>query len=97
MTITELVDFYPFNIAAGPDFLVFYAIFAVVVFVLARIVRNVLGRVLDKRAEQSVEETRLLVGRMPKTEDCLAIAYMREGERGVANTLISEAVAEGWL
>src|SRR6185436_5609301 len=78
-------------------FLWFFGVLSIGVFVALGFLRDAVGRVLDKRAEESVAPTRLLVGRMPKTEDCLAVAYMREGERGVANTLISEAVAEGWL
>jgi hypothetical protein len=95
--ITEAVDFFPFNLASGPAFLVFFGVLSLVVFVVVGFARDAVGRVLDKREEESVADTRLLVGRMPKIEDCLAVAYMREGERGVANTLISEGVAEGWL
>src|SRR6185436_11984109 len=78
-------------------FLWFFGVLSIGVFVALGFLRDAVGRVLDKRAEETVTPTRLLVGRMPRTEDCLAVAYMREGERGVANTLISEAVAEGWL
>ena len=94
--ISRTFDFFPFNMGSGPEFLVFYAGLAIGAFVLAAIARRVAGWLLDRGAS-SVGNARLRVGKVPHADDCLAIAYLREGERGVANTLISEAVAEGWL
>ena len=50
MSITPLVDFFPFNMESGPSFLVFYAAFAFVSLNLLRLSRNLLGRLLDDRA-----------------------------------------------
>ena len=75
--IARLVDFFPFNIAAGPQFLVFFAVLSVGVLIVVNLVRGGLGRVLDKRADE-----RFILGsrrRMPKTEDCLLVAQL-EGD-----------------
>lgn len=44
-----------------------------------------------------IERKRLTVGWIPKPDEYLAIAYLKGGEHSVANTLISAAMAAGWL
>ena len=63
-TIERAVDFFP-STSRPARFLVFYAIFGVAVFVVVAGSPQQLGRGPDKRAAQSVEETRLLCGRIP--------------------------------
>ena len=96
MTLTPLVDFFPFNMGSGPAFLAFYAAFAFVGLNALRVVRDLVGGFLDGRAFDTASGG-LAIGRVPRADDCLAVAYLREGARGVANTLISQAMAEGWL
>ncbi len=93
MIVTPLVDFFPFNMESGPQFLLFYAAFAFVGLNAVRIVRNLLGRWLDGRVGAGSPGGGLAIGRVPRADDCLAVAYLREGSRGIANTLISEAMA----
>jgi uncharacterized protein (TIGR04222 family) len=97
MIITPLVDFFPFNMESGPAFLVFYAALAFVGLNFVGVVRTFVGGWLDGRAATGGPNPALVVGRVPPADDCLAVAYLREGTNGIANTLVSEAVAEGWL
>jgi hypothetical protein len=40
---------------------------------------------------------RLTTGWVPRADEFWAIAYVKEGKRGVANALMSVALAGGWL
>src|SRR4051812_38264329 len=118
--IHEIFDFFPFDMASGPDFLAFYLCFAIVGVFGAALLRRTIAARIDRSFVVETEPAvlvpagpatpyrtrgmppppprrRLAVGWVPKPDEFWAIAYLKGGTRGVANTLISAAMAAGWI
>ena len=49
------------------------------------------------RAGAGPTRRRLTAGWVPRPDELWAVAYLKEGTRGVANALISAALAAGWI
>ncbi len=103
---------FPFNMPAGEYWLIIYIAMAVVVFWSGKLViRWAVSRAplmsqgvqppTDPRRFYRVGEVaphrRLTIGFLPRGDEHLAIAYLRAGKRGVAETLLSGAVSGGWV
>lgn len=105
--VAETFDFWPFDIPPGTEFLLVYAVIALVGVVLAKAVQVVLlGLLAPAGAEASRgggyraparQQPKLAVGTYPSVDDTLAIAYLGRGESGLAEAIFVQATAEGWL
>ena len=106
--MTELFDFFPFNMPAGPGFLFVYIGLAAVLLFVGTRVRNAVARNLDESVapkppiggdvyRSSAEPGPLMVGVLPQPQQLWAVAWLRDGKAGVAQALLANAVAEGWL
>ncbi len=102
------VDVFPINVASGPEFLLIYALMSVLGVGLAKAANlGVLSLLtphaptgpsaVDAYRQASVARRKLTIGAWPSVDDVLAVAFLRAGERGVAEAIVAQAVAEGWL
>ena len=78
--ISQMVDFFPFNIATGPAFLGFYAVLGVATFVIVAILRALAGRSFDQSAAASRPNAGLRVGRIPRVATGYADGIARAPE-----------------
>lgn len=92
----ELFDFYPFNIRSGFEFLFIYGALAVAGLLLLSVLRRSYGMRLDTQS-MPPGGAMLRVGQVPAQEQYYAIAYLRRGLIGVAETLIAMAHSCGAL
>lgn len=105
--IAETFDFWPFDIPPGTEFLLVYAVIALVGVILAKVVQVGLLSMLgptEAEAEREADyrkpgarRTRLVIGVYPSIDDVQLLAYLRARQKGVAESIIVQAMAEGWL
>lgn len=90
----DLLDFYPFNVHSGFEFLFLYGVFAVAGLIILPILRRHYGRHLDEQAIPA-GSAMLRIGQVPTQDQYYAIAYLQRGTTGVAETLTAMAHACG--
>lgn len=91
--MVDLLNFYPFNIRSGFEFLFLYTVFAIAGLIVLSVLRRGYGKHLD---EQSIPVASMLrIGQVPSQEQYYSIAYLQRGLTGVAETLIAMAHACG--
>jgi uncharacterized protein (TIGR04222 family) len=106
-------EFFPFNMASGPAFLLFYLLLAVAGLGMAVALGERQARAYERRLQPPANRrpdgtpyrspegtaTRFGLGRglVPEADHCLAVAYLRGGRRAVCETLVAQSLAEGWL
>lgn len=106
--VADTFDFWPFDIPPGTEFLLVYAVIALVGIVLAKAVQvGLLSLVApgdaagppppDPYRAGPRAAPRLAVGTYPSIEDNLHIAYLRGGERALEEAVLAQAGAEGWI
>jgi uncharacterized protein (TIGR04222 family) len=89
-------NFFPFNIRSGPDFLLLYAVLGIIGLIVLMLVRRTYGGYLDNLATVGPgHDKRLQIGRIPDPAQHYAIAYLKRGDLGVADTLVAVAHAAG--
>lgn len=107
-TFLESVSYWPLNISSGPEFLGVYVVLAVVVFAVSRFVQLIVLSGLDGRLPEAQDGpmgyrrafqpgATMRVGTLPSAADVYRIAYLRGGHDAVADALIAQACAQGWL
>lgn len=93
-----MVDIWPFNMGASEGWAVIYLLMSLVVTIVTYQICRAVGRSFDRqRTGDQDTHSRLTVGRMPQPDEWMAIAYLRGGTTGVAETLVGAAISEGSL
>jgi hypothetical protein len=106
-----IFDLWPWNMPAGPTFLITYAVITLSVLALLWGAMILLGHRVDGGRGVGVvgggggggaqinasTASGLQIGVMPKGRDVWTIAYMNGGAEGLGAALIAAAVAGGWL
>ena len=105
------IDFFPFNIPSGPEFLGVYTLIVALSLLLAKVVqRGVIGAMDGSEAPVPRDRghlggfrrpaqagPRLLIGELPSPDDVHYVAFLRGGEGAVGDTIATLALGEGWL
>jgi uncharacterized protein (TIGR04222 family) len=106
--IAETFDFFPFNVGPGTEFLLVYAVIGLVGLLVAKAAQAlVLGLMTPVRPppprqqegyrHAATQPRHLAVGTFPSIDDVLHIAYLRAEKAGVAEAILTQATAEGWI
>lgn len=106
--IADTFDFFPFNVGPGTEFLIVYAVIGLVGLLVAKAAQAlVLGLMTPVRPppprqqegyrHAATQPRHLAVGTFPSIDDVLHIAYLRAETAGVAEAILTQATAEGWI
>jgi uncharacterized protein (TIGR04222 family) len=100
--IAEAVDFFPLNVASGPEFLLIFAVIGVVGVAVGKLAGQVVASMGDaappsepstRRDAGSVYHQRYTRGFFPRPDELEGVAYLKNGRAGVRDMLIADAVA----
>ena len=103
--ISDVFSFFPFTLGARLEFPAFYlALFGVTTYILL-LMRDTYGRHVDGMVATTYEigspqiapSMRLRIGTIPMPDQYYAIAALRRGLAGAADTLIAMATSAGYL
>ena len=92
-------DFWPFNMAPSEGWAILYLVMASCVTVVTYWICAAIGRAGDRQQTTAADapHPRLTIGYIPRADEWWAIAYLRGGTTGVAQTLVGAAISEGRL
>ena len=111
--VADAFDFFPINIASGPEFLLVYLVICVLALAVGKLVATLVASSLDRASVPTkaagwpkpsrfglpsvAYHERFTIGFLPHPDELVGVGYLKSGLQGIVHASIGEAAATGWL